>query len=120
MTTEVTPELVDRLFREESGRAVATLIRQVGDFDVAEEAVQDAFVTAIERWPEDGLPDNPGAWITTTARNRAVDRLRRHRPQVQGVEVLLHVEAEAVAELTHGAPRVRAISATRAAFAGQV
>lgn len=77
MISEVTPELVDRLFREESGRAVATLIGQTGDFDVAEEAVQDAFLTAVERWPRDGLPANPGAWITTTARNRAIDRLRR-------------------------------------------
>jgi RNA polymerase sigma-70 factor, ECF subfamily len=70
-------EVVDRLFRRESGRAVATLIRAIGDFDLAEEAVQDAFVTAMERWPADGIPDNPGAWITTTARNRAIDRLRR-------------------------------------------
>ncbi len=70
-------EVADRLFRRESGRAVATLIRAIGDFDLAEEAVQDAFVTAMERWPADGIPDNPGAWITTTARNRAIDRLRR-------------------------------------------
>jgi RNA polymerase sigma-70 factor (ECF subfamily) len=72
-------EVVDRLFRRESGRAVATLIRILGDFDLAEEAVQDAFAVALERWPTDGLPDNPGAWITTTARNRAIDRLRRER-----------------------------------------
>jgi RNA polymerase sigma-70 factor (ECF subfamily) len=71
--------VVDRLFREESGRAVATLIRVLGDFDLAEEAVQEAFVVALERWPRDGVPDNPGAWITTTARNRAIDRLRRAR-----------------------------------------
>jgi RNA polymerase sigma-70 factor (ECF subfamily) len=70
-------EVVDRLFRRESGRAVATLIRVLGDFDLAEEAVQDAFAVALERWPRDGLPDNPGAWITTTARHRAIDRLRR-------------------------------------------
>ncbi|MEO8476345.1 MAG: sigma factor, partial [Actinomycetota bacterium] len=63
--------MVDRLFRRESGRAVAALIRAVGDFDLAEEAVQDAFAVAIERWPRDGIPDNPGAWITTAARNRA-------------------------------------------------
>ena len=68
--------VVDRLFRRESGRAVATLIRLVGDFDLAEEAVQDAFAVAVERWPRDGIPDNPGAWITTTARNRAIDRLQ--------------------------------------------
>ncbi len=68
---------MDRLFRRESGRAVATLIRVLGDFDLAEEAVQDAFVVALERWPEQGVPDNPGAWITTTARNKAIDKFRR-------------------------------------------
>ena len=78
-TTEVTHEVVDRLFREGSGRAVATLIRVLGDFDLAEEMVQEAFVTALETWPVRGLPDNPAAWITTTARNRAIDRLRRDR-----------------------------------------
>ncbi|MET0824755.1 MAG: RNA polymerase sigma factor [Solirubrobacterales bacterium] len=71
--------VVDRLFRQESGRAVATLIRVLGDFDAAEEAVQDAFAVALERWPADGVPDNPGAWITRVARNRAIDRLRRER-----------------------------------------
>ncbi|HVW34140.1 MAG TPA: RNA polymerase sigma factor [Acidimicrobiia bacterium] len=64
-------------FRAESGRCVATLVRLFGSIDIAEEAVQDAFATALERWPETGLPPNPGAWITTTARNRAIDRLRR-------------------------------------------
>ena len=72
-------EVVDRVFRHEAGRAVATLIRVLGDFDAAEEAVQEAFVVALERWPADGLPDNPGAWITRVARNRAIDRLRRER-----------------------------------------
>jgi RNA polymerase sigma-70 factor (ECF subfamily) len=72
-------EVVDRLFRRESGRAVATLIRVLGDFDLAEEAVQEAFAIALDRWPVQGIPDNPGAWITTTARNRAIDRLRRER-----------------------------------------
>jgi len=67
------------VFRQESGRAVATLIRVLGDFDLAEEAVQEAFAVALERWPGMGLPDNPGAWITTTARNKAIDRLRRER-----------------------------------------
>jgi RNA polymerase sigma-70 factor (ECF subfamily) len=65
------------IFRAESGRSVATLVRLFGDIDIAEEAVQDAFATALERWPSAGLPPNPGAWITTTARNRAIDRLRR-------------------------------------------
>jgi RNA polymerase sigma-70 factor (ECF subfamily) len=68
---------VGRIFREESGRSVAALIRVFGDIDVAEDAVQDAFAVALRKWTGDGLPPNPGAWITTTARNRAIDRLRR-------------------------------------------
>jgi RNA polymerase sigma-70 factor (ECF subfamily) len=66
-----------RIFREESGRSVAALIRVFGDIDVAEDAVQEAFAIALAKWPGDGLPPNPGGWITTTARNRAIDRLRR-------------------------------------------
>jgi RNA polymerase sigma-70 factor (ECF subfamily) len=81
--------LVDRLFRRESGRAVASLIRVLGDFDLAEEAVQEAFVVALERWPADGVPRNPGAWITTTARNKAIDRLRRER-RLEEKRALLH------------------------------
>jgi RNA polymerase sigma-70 factor, ECF subfamily len=68
---------VGRIFREEFGRSVAGLIRVFGDIDVAEDAVQEAFTVALRRWPVDGLPPNPGGWITTTARNRAIDRLRR-------------------------------------------
>jgi RNA polymerase sigma-70 factor (ECF subfamily) len=68
---------VGRIFREEAGRSVAALIRVIGDIDVAEDAVQEAFALALCKWPEDGLPPNPGGWITTTARNRALDRLRR-------------------------------------------
>ena len=64
-------------FRDEWGRVVATLIRFTGDWDLAEECAQDAFARALERWPRDGIPRNPGAWLTTTARNRALDRLRR-------------------------------------------
>jgi RNA polymerase sigma-70 factor (ECF subfamily) len=67
----------EAVFRLEYGRCVATLIRFLGDIDAAEEAVQDAFTVAAARWPLDGLPPNPGAWIVTTARNRAIDRLRR-------------------------------------------
>ena len=73
----IDPCEVGRIFREESGRSIATLIRRFGDIDVAEDAVQDAFAIALERWPVDGLPPNPGGWVTTTARNRAIDRLRR-------------------------------------------
>jgi RNA polymerase sigma-70 factor (ECF subfamily) len=65
------------VFRQESGRIVATLIRMTGDWDLAEECVQDAFARALERWPRDGVPHRPGAWLTTTARNLALDRLRR-------------------------------------------
>ena len=68
---------VGRIFREESGRSVAALIRVFGDIELAEDAVQEAFAVALLKWPGDGLPPNPGAWITTTARNRAIDRLRR-------------------------------------------
>jgi RNA polymerase sigma-70 factor, ECF subfamily len=68
---------LDRVFRQESGRAVATLVRLLGDIDLAEEAVQEAFTVAAEKWPITGLPPNPGGWITTTARHRAIDRLRR-------------------------------------------
>jgi RNA polymerase sigma-70 factor, ECF subfamily len=64
-------------FRSEWGRVVATLIRVTGDWDLAEECAQDAFARALESWPRDGIPRNPGAWLTTTARNRALDRLRR-------------------------------------------
>ena len=68
---------VEAVFRREYGRCVATLIRFLGDIDAAEEAVQDAFTVAVARWPSAGQPPNPGAWIVTTARNRAIDRLRR-------------------------------------------
>ncbi len=68
---------LDRVFRQESGRAVAFLVRFLGDIDLAEEAVQEAFAAAAEKWPVTGTPPNPGGWITTTARNRAIDRLRR-------------------------------------------
>ncbi len=94
---------VERLFREESGRAVATLIRLTGDFDLAEDAVQEAFIVALERWPRDGLPANPGAWITTTARNRAIDRLRRAR-RLADKEALLRRQAEAEAEVAAAEP----------------
>ena len=68
---------VERTFRQEFGRAVATLVRLLGDIDLAEVAVQEAFVVALQRWPTAGVPPNPGGWIVTTARNRAIDRLRR-------------------------------------------
>src|SRR4051812_45117699 len=72
-------EAISRAFREEGPAILATLIRQVGDFSLAEDALQDAFAAAVASWPRDGVPDRPGAWITTTARRRAIDRLRRER-----------------------------------------
>jgi RNA polymerase sigma-70 factor (ECF subfamily) len=81
-------DLVDRVFRQESGRAVAALARALGDLDLAEEAVQEAFAVALERWRVDGAPDNPAAWITVTARNRAIDRLRRAKRLGEKLAVL--------------------------------
>ena len=78
----MSPEIeaaVAEAFQEEWGRVVATLVRLTGDWDLAEECAQDAFATALERWPRDGIPRRPGAWLTTVARNRALDRVRRDR-----------------------------------------
>ena len=69
--------ILEQTFRDEWGRVLAVLIGVLGDFDLAEEAAQEAFAIAAERWPRDGYPDNPRAWLVTTARNRAVDRIRR-------------------------------------------
>ncbi len=84
------------MFREEYGRAVAVLVRRFGDIDVAEEAVQDAFVEAVKRWPESGIPPSPAGWIITTARNRAVDRLRREasREDRHAQAAMLHAADE--------------------------
>jgi RNA polymerase sigma-70 factor (ECF subfamily) len=73
----VSHDAVARVFREESGRILATLIRLLGDFDLAEEVMQEAFATALERWPSHGVPDNPRAWLVSAARNQAIDVLRR-------------------------------------------
>jgi RNA polymerase sigma-70 factor (ECF subfamily) len=83
---------VEALFRDEWGRAVSILIRVLGDFELAEDAVQDAFATALERWPRDGTPRNPAAWIVTTARNRAIDRIRRERTLARKTELLARLE----------------------------
>jgi RNA polymerase sigma-70 factor (ECF subfamily) len=91
---------IERVFREEHGRAVAVLVRVFGDIDVAEEAVQDAFAAAVERWPSAGLPPSPAGWIITTARNRAVDRLRREasREDRHAQAALLHARDEPTEE----------------------
>jgi RNA polymerase sigma-70 factor (ECF subfamily) len=86
---------IERIFREEYGRAVSVLVRRFGDIDLAEEAVQDAFATAVQRWPEEGVPPSPAGWLITTARNRIIDRLRREASRDDR-----HTEAA----LRHGRP----------------
>ena len=93
---------VERVFRDEYGRAVAVLTRVFGDIDTAEDAVQDAFTEAIRRWPEAGLPPSPAGWIITTARNRAIDRLRREaaRADKHAQAALLHAQAGGMGDET--------------------
>jgi RNA polymerase sigma-70 factor, ECF subfamily len=102
---------VDRVFREEWGRAVSILISVLGDFDLAEDAVQDAFATALERWAREGTPANPGAWIVTTAKNRAIDRIRRDRTLARKTELL-----QRLAELPNDEDEVSAIPDERLAL----
>src|SRR6266404_2436408 len=85
---------LEQLFREEHGRVLATLIGVLGDFDLAEDALQDAVAIALERWPRDGRPANPAGWLVTTARNRAIDRIRRDRTLRRKTELLVEPEAE--------------------------
>ena len=95
-TPRVAASEIERIFRTEYGRAVAVLARRFGDIDVAEDAVQDAFAIALERWPAAGLPPSPQGWIITTARNRAIDRLRREasREDKHAKAALLHAKNE--------------------------
>jgi RNA polymerase sigma-70 factor, ECF subfamily len=110
-TPPVGPDEIERIFRNEYGRAVAVLVRRFGDIDVAEEAVQDAFAAALQRWPAGGLPPSPQGWIITTARNRAIDRLRREasRDDRQAQAALLNANAEPTAEDAVGDDRLRLI-----------
>jgi RNA polymerase sigma-70 factor (ECF subfamily) len=98
--TALATSKIERVFREEYGRAVAVLVRHFGDIDVAEEAVQDAFTVAVRRWPSTGLPPSPAGWIITTARNRAIDRLRREasREDRYARAALLHAQGERAEE----------------------
>ena len=89
----VTSADIARVFRAEHGRAVSVLIRALGDIDLAEDAVQDAFTVAVERWPREGMPPSPAGWIITTARNRAVDRIRRESTREARHEQALVVHA---------------------------
>jgi RNA polymerase sigma-70 factor, ECF subfamily len=87
----VTP--IEAVFREEWGRAVAILTRVLGDLALAEDAVQDAFAIGVERWPREGMPTNPGAWLVTTARNRAIDRIRREQTFARKAELLARLQS---------------------------
>ena len=102
---------IERVFRNEYGRAVAVLVRRFGDIDIAEEAVQDAFTAALQRWPAAGLPPSPQGWIITTARNRAIDRLRREasRQDRQAQAALLLAKDESTDEDAVGDDRLRLI-----------
>ena len=88
---------LERVFREEYARVVATLIRDLRDIDLAEDALSDAFEAALVTWPRTGVPDNPGAWLTVTARRKAIDRLRRER---RHAELVAQLEEEAPVDET--------------------
>jgi RNA polymerase sigma-70 factor, ECF subfamily len=107
----VTRSEIERVFREEYARAVAVLARVFGDIDIAEESVQEAFATAVARWPKAGLPPAPAGWIITTARNRAIDRLRREssRDDRYAQAALLHARDEPVEESPVQDDRLRLI-----------
>src|SRR6202140_5479320 len=79
----------EKLHREESGRILATLIRLLGDFDLAEEMLQEAYAVALQKWPAEGTPANPRAWLISTARHKAIDRLRRDQPFEEKREEIL-------------------------------
>ena len=85
-----TKRAVELVFREESGAILSTLIRVFGDFDLAEEAMQDAFAEALDHWPREGVPANPAAWITTAARRRGIDRIRRQRTRSEKQDEVAH------------------------------
>src|SRR5215813_10644310 len=82
--------VVESVFRQESGRIIATLIRIAGSFDLAEEAMQEAFASALANWPEKGIPENPGAWITAVAHRKLIDHGRRERTRREKQEPLLY------------------------------
>ena len=82
--------VIESVFRQESGRIIATLIRLSGSFDLAEEAMQEAFASALGHWQERGIPENPGAWITAVAHRKLIDHVRRERTKIEKHDALLH------------------------------
>jgi RNA polymerase sigma-70 factor (ECF subfamily) len=111
VSDRISADEIERVFRDEYGRAVAVLVRRFGDIDIAEEAVQDAFTAAVQRWPSAGLPPSPAGWIITTARNRAIDRLRREssRDDRHAQSALLLDRGEPADEGVVGDDRLRLI-----------
>jgi len=105
------PTAIERVFREEYGRSVAVLVRVFGDIDIAEESVQEAFTVAVQRWPTAGMPPSPAGWIITTARNRAIDRLRREatRDDRHAQAQLLYVPDDPAEEVAVADDRLRLI-----------
>ncbi len=93
-------EAIERIYREEYGRIVASLVRRFGDIDIAEEAAGEALLVAVERWPADGVPANPGGWLTTTAANRAIDKIRResHRDAKHQAALMISREMQGAPE----------------------
>src|SRR5689334_9093798 len=91
MTTE---SHIEKTFREEHGRVLAALISQLGDFELAEDALQDALINALERWQMDGVPRNPGAWLLTVAKRRAIDRIRHSRFEEHNPTILESLKQE--------------------------
>src|SRR5260221_4233165 len=97
-------ELLDSLYRVDSGRILATLIRLLGDFDLAEEAMHEAFATALSLWPKSGIPGNPRPWLISTARFKAIDTLRRRaRFDASQDELMRHLEEQASSAATSDA-----------------
>ena len=102
----LTREEIEALYRREYGAILATLIRRLGDFDVAEEALQEAFEAAIQQWPEEGAPDEPVAWIVQTAKHKAIDRLRRGSLYTEKLGAVAEIAATERAEGTADAPTI--------------
>jgi RNA polymerase sigma-70 factor, ECF subfamily len=98
--------VVEQVFREEWGRTLAILARTLGDVELAEDAVQEAFAAAVERWERDGVPANPGAWLLTTARNRAIDRIRREQTLRRKTELLAALQAVGDSDVDSGSRRL--------------
>src|ERR1700687_882922 len=98
------PLALEQLYREQFGRILATLIRLLGDFDLAEEAAQEAFAVAVEQWPREGAPRNPLAWIVGMARHKAIDRIRREGRLNENREEILRLEVVSCAHIADTVP----------------